>query len=111
MLALTPPRADHRRTSDFPRDRRKGWRSNRAPGDAFADAWSGPGRDAWSRSRPALDRELRRHENLVARGATHTLLNTLSPRIQFDRGRFVLDGRVQVPVGNRKIVLAPMISA
>jgi DNA-binding transcriptional ArsR family regulator len=86
-------------------------RWSRALGDAFADAWSGPGRDAWSRSRPALDRELRRHENLVARGATHTLLNTLSPRIQFDRGRFVLDGRVQVPVGNRKIVLAPMISA
>jgi hypothetical protein len=25
MLVLTPPRADHRRTSDFPHDRRRGW--------------------------------------------------------------------------------------
>ncbi|WP_329000330.1 helix-turn-helix domain-containing protein [Kribbella sp. NBC_00709] len=86
-------------------------RWSRALGDALADVWSGPGRDAWSRSRAALDSELRRQESLVGRAATHTLLNTLSPRIRFDRGAFVLDERVKVPVGNRKIVLAPMISA
>ncbi|MFI5694569.1 ArsR/SmtB family transcription factor [Kribbella sp. NPDC051586] len=86
-------------------------RWSRALGDVLADVWSGPGRDAWSRSRSAIDGELRRHENLLERGATHTLLNTLSPRIRFDRDGFILDGRVKVPVGNRKIVLAPMISA
>ncbi|WP_432875631.1 ArsR/SmtB family transcription factor [Kribbella sp. CA-245084] len=86
-------------------------RWSRALGDALADVWSGPGRDAWSRSRTALDSELRRHDSMLDRGATHTLLNTLSPRIRFDGAGFVLDGRVKVPVGNRKIVLAPMISA
>ncbi|MFD3401250.1 ArsR/SmtB family transcription factor [Kribbella sp. NPDC058693] len=86
-------------------------RWSRALGDTLADVWSGPGRDAWSRSRTALDSELRRHESLLDRGAAHTLLNTLSPRIRFDCGGFVLDGRVKVPVGDRKIVLAPMISA
>jgi DNA-binding transcriptional ArsR family regulator len=86
-------------------------RWSRALGDVLADVWAGPGRDAWSRTRTALDRELRRHESMVTRSATHTLLNTLSPRIRFERGAFHLDGRVRVPIGNRKIVLVPMISA
>ncbi|GAA1563078.1 MULTISPECIES: ArsR/SmtB family transcription factor [Kribbella] len=86
-------------------------RWSRSLGDVLADVWDGPGRDAWSRSRPALDRERRRHEDLAARGATHTLLNTLSPRIRFECGTFVLDGRVRVPLRKRKVVLAPMISA
>jgi DNA-binding transcriptional ArsR family regulator len=86
-------------------------RWSRALGDVLADVWAGPGRDAWSRSRTALDRELRRHDHLAAAGAEHTLLNTLSPRIRFDGDTFVLDERVRVQVGDRKIVLAPMISA
>lgn len=86
-------------------------RWSRALGDVLSDVWEGPGRDAWSRSRTALDRELRRHETMAERGAAHTLLNTLSPRIGFERGAFILDNRVRIPLGNRKIVLAPMISA
>jgi DNA-binding transcriptional ArsR family regulator len=86
-------------------------RWSRSLGDVLSDVWNGLGRDAWNRSRPAIDRELRRQEKLVACGAVHTLLNTLSPRIGYAQGAFLLDGRVRVPVNGRRIMLAPMISA
>ncbi|MFI5694802.1 ArsR/SmtB family transcription factor [Kribbella sp. NPDC051586] len=90
-------------------DRPARW--SRALGDVLSDVWNGLGRGAWNGSRPAVDRELRRQEKLVTYGATDTLFNTLSPRIGYADGAFLLDGRVRVPVNGRQIVLAPMISA
>ncbi|MEV5967228.1 helix-turn-helix domain-containing protein [Kribbella sp. NPDC051952] len=86
-------------------------RWSRSLGDVLADVWNGLGHDAWNRSRPAIDRELRRQEDLAGRGAADALYNTLSPRIGYADDAFVLDGRVRVPVNGRRIVLAPMISA
>lgn len=85
-------------------------RWSRSLGDVLAAVWNGLGHDAWDRSRQAIDREFRRQETLAARGALDTLFNTLSPRIRYADGTFLLDGRVRVPVDGRRILLAPMIT-
>jgi DNA-binding transcriptional ArsR family regulator len=79
-------------------------------------AYAGLTRASWQRMQPLwhsarhlLERESERVGAAVVRGATDTLLNTLSPRLRYLDGSFVIDGRRECPLDGRRLILVPSL--
>lgn len=78
---------------------------------ATVDAWSAVA-PRWQRAQPLLDAEARRVGAAVVRGSTDVLLNTLHPRIRYERGEIWVPALREATVGldGRRLVLLPTIA-
>lgn len=74
-------------------------------------AWSAAS-PTWQRAQPLLDVEARRVGAAVVRGSTDVLLNTLHPRIRYERGEIWVPALREATVGldGRRLVLVPTIA-
>ncbi len=66
---------------------------------------------AWVGARTRFAREAERIGVAVVRGQLDAVLNTLSPRLRYADGRFVLGRDTVIAVGGRRIVLVPSLIA
>ena len=87
-----------------------GWRE--AYARAVETAWSF-GRRHWQGGRHPIDRELARIGTAVVTGTVPALLNSLHPRLRFRDGvlRFRHSCPSSVPLGDRRLVLVPVLAA
>jgi DNA-binding transcriptional ArsR family regulator len=92
-----------------PADRPRRWLDSYAT--ATLDAWSAVS-PRWQRAQPLLDLEARRVGAAVVRGGTDVLLNTLHPRIRYERGEIWVPAlsEATVDLNGRRLVLVPTIA-
>jgi DNA-binding transcriptional ArsR family regulator len=92
-----------------PADRPRRWLDSYAT--ATLDAWSAVS-PRWQHAQPLLDLEARRVGAAVVRGGTDVLLNTLHPRIRYERGEIWVPAlrEATLDLNGRRLALVPTVA-